>query len=429
MKTFNALLSASVFVLLLISQALAAPPGGHLNITQVLVDNPNDPASIMISGEDFSFGPGPLVVTLGNASLTVVEVVDVTPTDTMIEALLPAGLPSGDYLLTVSMGSGESQNDEYDLTIGAAGPQGEQGPPGADGAAGAGGVDGTQGEKGDKGDPGKIGPAGEDGADGAPGLPGQSVVAVSLDIGDTNCPHGGSKFTAVNGVTYVCDGAPGIEGEDGTDGQPGNFALAGLSCTNGEFLKGFDSAGQLVCAAINGGAEPIGPTLPPPSVEGCDLAGMDIADAFVCANNNIRAQAPNAVPPLDSISWSAELASSAQTIAEILAADMCSIGNNADGLAPNAARLVVRMQDATTATGAVAAVELFAGERQFYNELTGECTQEVASFGCFHYKAIVNRQLSEIGCGAAACDIATSNSGIGICDYLPGPPISEVPVY
>ena len=68
MRSMNALLTASIFLLFRIPQTFAAPPGGHLNVTQVMVDDPDNPASIMISGEDFDFGNGPLVATLGDAA-------------------------------------------------------------------------------------------------------------------------------------------------------------------------------------------------------------------------------------------------------------------------------------------------------------------------------------------------------------------------
>ena len=60
----------------------------------------------------------PWQVTLGEfGPLNLVGV----PTDTEIVVEFPAGgLPAGDFLLTVSTGTGQSQNDEYDLTIGAA---------------------------------------------------------------------------------------------------------------------------------------------------------------------------------------------------------------------------------------------------------------------------------------------------------------------
>ena len=88
------------------------PPGNHLNITEVAVDF--DTSMIVITGEHFSFG-NTLDVTLGGfGTLNIVGV----PTDTDIVVDFPAGgLPAGDYLLTVSTGTGQSENDEYDLTV------------------------------------------------------------------------------------------------------------------------------------------------------------------------------------------------------------------------------------------------------------------------------------------------------------------------
>ena len=101
------------------SSALAAPPGGGLTITEVFVDDPNNPTTITIMGEDLDFGPGPLNVTLGEfGALTITSAAALT-----IVASLPTAIPPGDYLLTVSVGNGQSQNDEYDLTIGAVGPE------------------------------------------------------------------------------------------------------------------------------------------------------------------------------------------------------------------------------------------------------------------------------------------------------------------
>ncbi len=97
--------------------ALAAPkpPGQHLNVTEVTADI--DAGTLTIVGEDFDFGPGPLVVTLGEYGLLTINFDDAT----LIDALLPVGIVAGDYLLTVSTGKGQSQSDEYDLTIGAVG--------------------------------------------------------------------------------------------------------------------------------------------------------------------------------------------------------------------------------------------------------------------------------------------------------------------
>lgn len=117
------------------NSALAAKPingpGGHVRITEVFVDfGANE---LVITGEDFEFGPGPTVVALGGGGILTIN----SETDTQIVAALPiGGVPDGDYLLTVSRGNGQSQSDEYDLTIGAVGPQGDKGDPGPQGPAG-----------------------------------------------------------------------------------------------------------------------------------------------------------------------------------------------------------------------------------------------------------------------------------------------------
>ena len=103
--------SAAVFALLLAGQVLAAGPGGHLTITEVFLDQPVD-GQTTIKGEDLDFGKL-LTVTLGD--IGALTVVSETPMEIIVD--MPAVLTPGDYLLTVSRGNGQSQNDEYDLTI------------------------------------------------------------------------------------------------------------------------------------------------------------------------------------------------------------------------------------------------------------------------------------------------------------------------
>lgn len=277
MRVTSLLLSAFLILFVVLPEASGKPPGGHLNITQVFVDDPENPTSIMIIGEDLLFGPQGPSVTLGEfGALSIVG----TPTDTLIEALLPVGIPDGDYLLTASGGNGQSQNDEYDLTIGAVGPQGiqgiqgeigpqgetgpqgVQGPPGADGADGTDGVDGTDGANGVDGVNGADGATGSTGATGATGPQG--------DPG----PQGGPGPMGLSGP----------QGEQGDQGEPGNLALAGLTCEEGEFLVGFTAAGGLLCAAIDGG----GPDDPPDPVGEFDCADADqdgLCDKVACDAN------------------------------------------------------------------------------------------------------------------------------------------------
>ncbi len=114
-----------VFTLVFGQSALAAkpdstPPGGHLNITGVnVVFTSASTTTFFISGEDLDFG-SPLTVTLGGFG--PLDIIDAGNTGIIAKLDLdPDELEAGDYLLTVSRGNGQSQNDEYDLTIGAVG--------------------------------------------------------------------------------------------------------------------------------------------------------------------------------------------------------------------------------------------------------------------------------------------------------------------
>ena len=139
------------------------PPGDHINITEVIVDSVED--EIIIRGEELGFG-NPLEVTLGEyPPLMIVGL----PTDTEIVVGLPLDIPPGDYLLTVSTGNGQSQNDEYDLTIGGAGAEGPEGPAGAEGPEGPEGPAGAQGPEGPAGANGQAGADGQAGAQGPQG--------------------------------------------------------------------------------------------------------------------------------------------------------------------------------------------------------------------------------------------------------------------
>ena len=99
--------------------------------------------------------------------------------------------------------------------VGPMGPQGEIGPQGPQGEPGPQGPMGPEGLQGPPGPQGEIGPAGE------------PVVALSLPVGDPDCPNGGSRF-AVGGVTtFACNGAVGPQGEPGPQGPVGPQGLEG----------------------------------------------------------------------------------------------------------------------------------------------------------------------------------------------------------
>lgn len=80
-----------------------------------------------------------------------------------------------------------------------------------------------------KGQDGKDGINGTNGTNGTDGKDGFSVTSATVNAGDPSCADGGSKFTAVNGVTYACNGAPGRDGHDGAPGAPGTPGQDGVS--------------------------------------------------------------------------------------------------------------------------------------------------------------------------------------------------------
>jgi len=141
-------------------------------------------------------------------------------------AMLPASLPPGSYVLRVTNTTRPRlpTSDPFEVALGAVGPQG---PAGADGASGlprlpgADGAMGLPGLQGDDGAPGSQGEPGLAGAPGAPGAQGESVVGMSLGVGDVKCPYGGSSFTAGGLTTYACNGVPGAPGFDGAPGAEG----------------------------------------------------------------------------------------------------------------------------------------------------------------------------------------------------------------
>lgn len=105
-------------------------------------------------------------VTLGGLPLGVVSA-----TATQLEALVPTTLAAGSYLLTLTVGTGKSgednsRYDEFWITIGAIGPKGSPGPQGPAGSPGSQGATGPMGLQGVQGPPG---PVGNDGATGAQG--------------------------------------------------------------------------------------------------------------------------------------------------------------------------------------------------------------------------------------------------------------------
>ncbi len=142
-----------------------------LTIEAVWVDRlePDGSGVVTIEGVNLIYGGSPMV-TLGDVRLSVNYA-----GGELIIADLPASITDGDYLLTVSTGDSQNQQDEYDLSVGATGPvgpQGDEGPQGEIGDTGPVGPAGPQGERGIEGDMGSIGPKGPEGPRGISGAVG-----------------------------------------------------------------------------------------------------------------------------------------------------------------------------------------------------------------------------------------------------------------
>lgn len=150
-----------------------------------------------------NFAGGMPKVTLGTLPLSVIAM-----SATQIDALIPASIAPGSYLLTVSLRkskAGDDRNDDdgkYDefwVTIGGAGPQGPagaagpqgltgpsgpQGPTGLQGAQGVAGNNGARGPSGTDGATGPVGPAGPQGAPGGLALSTiQSLSGLACNVG------------------------------------------------------------------------------------------------------------------------------------------------------------------------------------------------------------------------------------------------------
>lgn len=123
-------LCAAMFIALWANSGAFASDALHpLTITQVEADK--TAGVLYIHGRNF--GAALPEVRLADGVLSVQQ-----NSDNLLVVLLPASYfdPPGEYLLSVSVGPNVSQNDVFDVTLGAVGPQGPVGPPGLKGDPG-----------------------------------------------------------------------------------------------------------------------------------------------------------------------------------------------------------------------------------------------------------------------------------------------------
>jgi hypothetical protein len=134
-------------------------------------------------------------------------------------------------LRVIDPSSGGCRPSEIAISWSQTGPQGPPGPPGPAGPAGPAGPKGATGATGPQ---GPAGPAGPQGPIGPPGPQGPAGPA----------------------------GPPGATGATGPQGPPGMNVAAGQTCPTGQFVRGFDATGHIICAA---------PTPPPPACPATSL--------------------------------------------------------------------------------------------------------------------------------------------------------------
>lgn len=173
------------------------------------------PVSMDIYGRGFGSTYQPTVVIDGLLQTVTMY------TDTHL-VVLPAGVSSGSYLLTVINNSHRGSDKfirrtaRFDLTLGEMGPKGDAGPAGPEGPAGVQGPPGPQGPAGATGPQGPAGPAGATG------------------------PMGPMGFTGLQGPQGPegPQGPPGPAGTDTKFGTDTNTAVSGTSrtCYLGEIM-------------------------------------------------------------------------------------------------------------------------------------------------------------------------------------------------
>jgi hypothetical protein len=156
------LVRLSLAALLTFALASTARAQSFPTVTSATVNLTAGTITIDGSGFDEFFG-GPSV-TLGGLNLTVESFTNQT-----IVASLGSVTTPGTYLLKVAVFLSIAQ---FDLTIGAVGPQGPQGPQGLQGPGGLAGPPGLPGPQGAAGAPGATGPQGPVGPIGLTGYPG-----------------------------------------------------------------------------------------------------------------------------------------------------------------------------------------------------------------------------------------------------------------
>jgi pathogenesis-related protein 1 len=274
------------------------------------------------------------------------------------------------------------------------------------------------------------------------------VSLVCAACGDAASVDTGTISLAGSGVSGSKAGAAAISGSGGTTvpvaGRAGGNAVsagagAGVAGSTGNIPGGTTSPGA---AGKNGAISGSGAAgYRAPGGAGTPAANSASGETgrligITAAHNAVRARprlvnnpAPNpALPPL---TWSTDLAATAQAYADKLAQGDCQLVHSmAPGLGENLAYYGGQKATATQA------VEGWAAEEQCYTfgtfmrddvcDMT--CTDKQFSNGCGHYTQLVWRNTSQVGCGVATCTakLRGLEQEIWVCNYkAPGNYISQ----
>ncbi len=198
-----------------------------------------DQMKIFIIGFNFDNGAFPSVMLAGYP-LTI-ESYDANSILASLATLPTEMIPLvGDFLVTVSTGSGATQFDSWNLTIGAVGPQGPQGDQGLQGIPGLQGLQGIPGPRGLQGIPGSQGIQGIPGPQGLQGIPGEEGVPGAQG------PSGPGFTFAFGPVVYSPYGGSGGGSPFNPLVCPSNQIAVGAYVQAGNDLDAF----SLMCAPV-----------------------------------------------------------------------------------------------------------------------------------------------------------------------------------
>jgi hypothetical protein len=272
--------------LLVATQAFAAKaPEPPLRITEVALNFLAE--TMTIKGQ--SFANGPLTVTLGNLGNITTQCATnflAIPQLITCDFSSTGGLPiDGDYLLRIFTGSDANQIDEYDLTIGAVGPQGPQGATGATGPQGPTGATGPAGPQGPQGNTGPAGPQGAQGPTGPQGPQGPTLLSVAQQL--NLFPFNASQIFSIP-ASYA-NLTDGVNSASFTTGAFAGTVIISLNL--GRLFNSTSSPTDLLIRALSSGTTNCGAPFAGSVIR--QLGGVEyssLAVTFVCNKSSTAAE-------------------------------------------------------------------------------------------------------------------------------------------